>query len=198
MHQDNPLEFLKTFLHQAELTRRHLSTMKLEAQGWQAHKVNPEHLVGPQTMLYVWDLPTAWVWMCSVPTETFDRISEDSHAQPTPLQESIRGALAYMVSRAAEPQAQLAQHNPDWEEHLAALLCAYLGTTRTWELVKPKGTVGHFIVLNYRPSARHRDGNFRPFFLGSPTTASLPAQQLKALIEEVSTEDKRRHPEWFR
>lgn len=186
---------LLDLLAQTNKTRRILTTLTLDAQGWTAGKVHPGDLVGPQVRLYFWDLPTRWAWLCSLRVDSFQKVASDAQRAPYDWP-AIRGCVAHVAAQAAEghPPAPLA--GADWEQQLGGLLAAYAGTTQTWEAAGRLAAGGHFIVLNYRPVGV-ADGNLRPFVLGAPPEFILPAAEFEARVREVVAIDRERHPEWF-
>lgn len=190
------MSYLAHLLASTAKTRKILTTVTLGAAGWQAGKVVPDQLIGPQVRLYVWDRPTGWAWTCSVAREDFLRIASESSGKKANW-DAIRGCVAYVVARAAGGSPPAPVSSTDWETQLAVLLSAYAGSTQTWAAAGKLAEGGHFVVLNYRP-ATVADGKLRPFVLGGAAEEIVSAEEFMDRVREVEGIDLQRHPEWFR
>lgn len=184
-------------------TKRWLTSMVLASAGWDLKQVNPEVMSGPMTTLYIWDRPSKWGWLCQVRTEDFERLATFAQRRPAVWRE-IQGGLGALMREAVQggPFSDSVE-GLDWEAQLAILLCAYAGTTRTWEAMKAQPTPStHFIVLSYRPSTDSATTNLRPFAVpggdaakGAP--AVLPVEEFQHAIQTVMNRDLLLYPEWF-
>ncbi|MCC5611224.1 hypothetical protein LC612_31825 [Nostoc sp. CHAB 5834] len=176
-------------------TKAFLASMKLHAAGWQVGTTNQEHAGASSVVLYLYDQPTGWTWLCSVPQETFTATSTEAHNTPA-LTESIRGGLGKLIQSCADTGSAPALEDLDWESQLALTATAYAGTTKTWEIMKKMSEGGHFIVLNYRKTGKI-EGMLRPVAMPG-NDGFIPADEFQDLVKQVMAGDKARHPEWFR
>jgi hypothetical protein len=176
-------------------TKTFLSDMELQAAGWRQSMHDVKTATGPRVNLYVYDLATKWVWMCTLSRTEFVRISQAGHDTPEEVG-PVRAGLSAVICDAAEARTPAPMVGASWEQQLGGLLAMYAGSTRTWELANKFADGGHFIVLNYR-QAGQRHGLLRPLALRPDADAVLPVALLQSTVEQVLTLDRERHPEWF-
>ena len=179
-------------------TRGHIQSAMLNANGWDIRHHDPKVTAEPQVFLYVADLPTNFIWMCSISREAFVEASTKASQMKGEAADKIRGALLFVLFGAAsgEPVAQLDGY--DWEMQLGILMATYAGTTRTWDLAGRMSGGGHFIVLNYRDTAEEKESNLRPFALvKGNNNLPLSSDKLHEILVEVVKTDINNHPEWF-
>lgn len=186
---------IDTLFRNSNKTRHTLTSMTLSALGWEAGQIDPENLHGPQTHVYLWDLPTGWAWAGSVPRALFDETALKSSAERNQWA-PVRGGLAYVAGQAANGTPPPDHNGQDWEAQLATLLAAYAGTTKIWEASHRMPQGGHFLVLNYR-KPKDTGGLLRPAILPGGE-GILQADVFLATIEDVVRLDKQRHPAWFK
>lgn len=79
-------------------TKSFLTSMQLEAAGWQEKMLDRQAAAMPAVFLYAFDLPTEWIWMCSVPLGHFVRMSEHAAAE-TAAVDDIRGGGCFCHGR---------------------------------------------------------------------------------------------------
>lgn len=186
---------LTELLNHSRKTRVILETLTLQAAGWTPGTLNAIPLTGPQIKLYVWDRPTNWAWLCSVPAPFFRDAVRHARLHDKDWAD-IRGIVAYLVAQAATGTPPPTVSGHDWEHQLALGLSLYAGTTQTLAAADDLQQGGHFCVSNYR-RAGERDGKLRPFVLGGPPDAVVPADDFCTMVQEVQSMDLARHPEWF-
>lgn len=175
-------------------TKAFLSKMELNAAGWDANIVDEKLASEPAVMVYVYDLPTKWSWMASVPLDVFSQLSQRGYSEKA-IVKPVREHLSLVMSRVADKTPPEPIDGLSWEGQLAALMCLYAGSTQSWQLAKGLGTGGHFIVLNYRRRGV-AEGLLRPFAIG-PEKRVLPAAEFEAAVDHVIMGDRMRHPDWF-
>lgn len=175
-------------------TKRFLSQSLLAVSGWKQES-HDAAITGPMVWCYVFDLPTKWVWMCTVDLAAFTQMSAYSHTHPEQAQDVYNG-VAEVLGKAAQGKPPLPMDNLNWEQQLGALLALYAGTTQVWERAGRFAAGGHFVVLNYRKPGG-QDSSLRPFALGAGLSLAIPAAQLQEAIAQVIAADRTRHPEWF-
>lgn len=178
----------------SQATKRFLSQSILAVRGWNQAS-HDATITGPVVWCYMFDLPTKWVWLCTVDLASFTQMSAYSHTHPEQAQEVYNG-VADIAGKVSQGKPPLPIENLTWEQHLAALLAMYAGTTQVWERARRFADGGHFVVLNYR-KPDGQDALLRPFALKAGLTLAIPAAQLQGAIAQVIAGDRERHPEWF-
>lgn len=176
-------------------TKTFLSDMELQAAGWHQSMHDVETATGPRVALYVYDLATQWVWLCTLNRAEFVRMSQAGHDTPADV-DPVRASLSDVICDVAEERMPAPVDGACWEQQLGALLALYAGSTRTWELADKFVQGGHFIVLHYRRPGQ-RQGLLRPLALRPGENAVLPVPLLQGTIDQVLALDRDRHPEWF-
>lgn len=192
------MSILQSLLRQTADTTAILTKMKQRAAGWDCHKVNPEHLTGPMAYLYTYDRPTGWTWMCAIPVDTFQQLTQAAKADAKSWP-AVRGGLAYVLQSSANGTPVPEAEGLDWEAQLGCLLAAYAGTTKVLDVAAGMPNGGHFIVLNYRRarSQPEAEGLLRPAALPEKATGPLTYQEFMGRVEQIAGIDQGRHPEWF-
>lgn len=112
-------------------TKRILRSTELDLSGWNLERFDAEKMRGSMVNCYLFDLPTRWIWMCSVPSDEFVSVSEQSHGTQALINE-VRSGLAGLIGRRADGKPTPPVNGQDWEDQLALFLCAYAGTTQIW------------------------------------------------------------------
>lgn len=168
------------------------------ASGWESVVHDAAIAAGPCVLSYVWDQPSGWIWVCSAGVEQFDQLADKGSRAKAKAVDGIRSALGDLIFHAANGAAVDLGLGESWEQALASALAAYAGTTQTWALADGFPAGGHFIVLHYRKTGQ-RAGMLRPFALPASASARevLPVDKLRALVGQVVTMDRARHPSWF-
>ena len=178
-------------------TKRILRSTELDLSGWNLERFDAEKMRGSMVNCYLFDLPTRWIWMCSVPSDEFVSVSEQSHGTQALINE-VRSGLAGLIGRRADGKPTPSVNGQDWEDQLALFLCAYAGTTQIWGLTDHFRNGGHFVVINYR-KPRAGSSSLRPFAIpekGNPGSL-VPAEEFISIVERVIAQDRQTHPEWF-
>jgi hypothetical protein len=186
---DNFSHFLKT--------KSILSTLEAGALGWDSKVNDSQVAAGLLVHVYVYDLPTKWVWMCAIDRDAFISMSRRGSAQNYNSLTDVRNGIASLIDGGAcgKPLADVDGFN--WEHQLGGLLATYAGSTKTLAMANGLCDGGHFIVLNYR-AALNTDGLLRPFIVPIVDNQILSVQQLNAAIDQVQVIDQQKHPEWFK
>lgn len=167
--------------------------------GWSLLTPEQEALQGPQTWIYLWDLPTQWLWACCMHTTDFRLIAQRLKAGAEEEKNEARQILGNSLSLAADGRPlPPSPDGMDWREGLAIAGAAYAGTTKTFDQIPVTLCNGcHFIVLNYR-DADQTHSLLRPAMItGNDIEAPLPAADLAKNIDWIVDQDRARHPEWF-
>ena len=156
----------------------------MNATGWSHGTVNPENLSEDAVFFYVNDHDTQWIWCCSVPKNAFYAlVNEFKDVDPSVLV-SMCGRMIDLCSK--HPSS------PDQEMKLAQALSCYITVTNTYAISDKARRQNHFAVMRYGKTEL-----VRPFALGGPARALLPASQIKQAFHSVVTMDLDNHPEWF-
>jgi len=177
-------------------TKRHLHTAEMNAAGWKVGQTNIELLNEPAVFIYMYDLPTKFIWMANIPLDEFVQISSQSGVDSSE-NEMVINALYALLSEVANGVPPAPIDGLDWENMLALLLSAYAGTTKIWRMADQMRKGGHFVVINYRSTAQDKGSLLRPFALTDTDNKPLSATDFEQYVARVIEMDKERHPEWF-
>jgi hypothetical protein len=178
-------------------TNNILSTMVAGASGWKAKIGSSDVNAGLMSHLYVFDLPTKWVWMCAVARDAFISMSAVGKAQGEADRNAVRNGLATIIATVSEGKAAPVIADVEWEHQLGGLLATYAGSTKVFDAADGLRDGGHFVVLNYRKTDQ-TDGLLRPVAMPDSSNQILPVEQLNSSIDQVLAIDRQRHPEWFK
>lgn len=197
-HKQKNMQFHEKAMQDFKRTKRILRSTELDLSGWNLEKFDAEKSGGAMVNCYLFDLPTRWIWMCSVPCKEFVSVSEQSHGAHSAT-DDVRSGLARLIGRRADGKSTPSIDGQDWEDQLALFACAYAGTTQAWALADHFRRGGHFVVINYR-KPKAGESSLRPFAIpekGNPGSL-VPAEEFINIVEYVISQDRRAHPEWFR
>lgn len=189
-------QFLNNMLRSAQGAHKVLMSAQLASNGWSLDSYSDEHAMGPVCYYYVYDEPTGWTWMCTIPEPIVLELTKIMQARREAWSEA-RGALGDLIKSKASGQKVAEIKGMDWENQLAMAICAYSATTKVLELAGGAQAFQHFIVLNYR-GAKARFSMLRPFMMPAPLRTAIPEVQLTDAISQVVDMDRDRHPEWFK
>ena len=156
----------------------------MNATGWSHGVVNPENLSEDAVFFYVYGHDTQWIWCCSVPKSSFYAFVNEFKDVGQSVLVSMCGHMIDLCSK--HPPS------PDQEMKLAQALSCYIATTNTYAISDKARQQNHFAVIRYGKTEL-----VRPFALGGPARALLPASQIKQAFHSVVTMDLDNHPEWF-
>lgn len=176
-------------------TKKLIAESLVRSAGWTPSVRDVAISSAPQIFLYVWDMPSDWVWMCTASLEEFRKLSRAAQDGAVEA-ETVRGLLGSVIGAAADGRPPQEQCDMDWEEQLGLALSLYAGGTTTYKAANGFPEGGHFIVLNYR-SAGARTSKLRPFAAPGRAQVPLSPEVLLAHKAQVLALDRGRHPEWF-
>jgi len=173
-----------------------LLSMEMSDLGWDRTVYDLELTTGPQVILYCYDLLTNWVWMASLPRQSFIELSKKGFESPHET-EAVRGGIATLIAQAAGNTAVKTDTTDNWEQQLGTLLSLYAGTTQTWDRANRFKDGGHFFVVNYRNVDDVLSTKLRPFALVDGKNVALPPAELARILRKVVSDDQLAHPDWF-
>ena len=156
----------------------------MNATGWSHGSINPENLSGDAVFFYAYEPDLQWTWCCAIQKDTFYTfVNEFKDVDP-----SVFASLcAHMIDLCSKHPP-----SPDHEMKLAQALSCYIAITNTYAISDKARRQNHFAVIRYGKTEL-----VRPFALGGPARALLPASQIKQAFHSVVTMDLDNHPEWF-
>lgn len=187
--------YLKNLYQGALSARKTINQANLEAEGWKAGSYNKEEAMGPQAYYYLYDLPSGWTWMCSIPLNSAKQLSSTIQNNKATW-EDVRNDLGLLVYQKTNNKKETL--DPEWEDKLARLISAYSGTTQILNLSGGTEEHQHFIVLNYRESSESPDSLLRPFIFPNPSKGVIEFETFKDVIQQVISRDRESKPEWFK
>ena len=174
-----------------------LKKAELEHLGWHTVIHNPAIISGPQTYCYVWDEPTGYCWMATVPADQFFKLASKSSDTPKGVIEDNKSCISYMIGRMASNKIPF---DADWEKKLSAMLIFYAGSTKVWQTANGMADGGSFVVINYRKPNTFRSSILRPFVIPvdcENKNRAVSYAELERAVSTVIESDRQDHPEWL-
>ena len=157
----------------------------INATGWKQGTVNPEYVLADSIFLYVLDYQTKWVWVCSVPRDSFYDVVEKA-------KKFDQNSAVYNCGKMIAECASVEAISSDNENYLAIAIICYLQTTKSYQLTEDATKQNHFAVIRYGAK-----DTIRPFVLNGPPRHMLPANTVLQYMNQVVSMDLQNHPEWI-
>lgn len=169
--------------------------MLLASGGWDTKLLSKHAAAAPAIFCYAVHFGPAsptptWLWMGQCVADDFYRLADHSAArsQEAPVVHSILGRL---FESSTSEQRETASSR--WGMETAVAMAAYAGTTQTYEHMKSRKEMNHFLVMYYAGSKL-----LRPFAAvpRSGQTAAMPVDEVHDRACQVRQIDQERHPDW--